>query len=183
MLKGSQESMQLYSRMVLSCYLWRRYKAVGPGTQFKLASDYFPSRPLLATTMEVNRKANLHHLENPSCRQTTEASSDVHDLSHTVLQVSNTHTSTRPAFLSSPPTSLTEFSSQTAADRCMPYNKLDQTLYNFHMYVWDCSEHQQHQPGYKMVCCHQDSQTDQAQIQHTEHYPGRLVHFLDHRKH
>ena len=62
-------------------------------------------------------------------------------------------------------------------------NKLDQTLYNFHMYVWDCSEHQQHQPGYKMVCCHRDSQTDQAQIQHTEHYPGRLVHFLDHRKH
>ena len=49
--------------------------------------------------------------------------------------------------------------------------------------MWGCSEHQQHQPGYKMVLCHQDSQTDQSQIQNTEHCPGRLIHCLDHRRH
>ena len=177
--------MQLYSRMVSSCYLWRRYKAVGPGTRFKLASGYFPSRPSLATTMEVNPKKKMQtytilkilavgkQLRHPQMSMTCHtqfSKSPRHILQH------DQHSC--PAHQ---PVLQNSLHKQLQIGVCL--NKLDQTLYNFHMYVWDCSEHQQHQPGYKMVCCHRDSQTDQAQIQHTEHYPGRLVHFLDHRKH
>ena len=122
------------------------------------------------------------YLENPSCLQTTEASSDVHCRSQTVLQVSKTHTSTRPAFLSSPSTSLTEFSTHTAESMQTSVNGEVSSVINI-SYVLDCSGllHRQHE--YKMVSCHQDSQRDQVQIQSTEHHQGRLVHFPGHRRH
>ena len=45
--------------------------------------------------------------ENPSCLQTTWASYELHESSHTVPQIPLTQTSTRPSRREEPPTSLT----------------------------------------------------------------------------
>jgi len=61
----------------------------------------------------INERARLPESEKPSCLQTTVASSEEKESSHTVPQVPLLQTSNLPLRLFSPPTSLTDPPSQS----------------------------------------------------------------------